>query len=248
MITRHHIVLALLCALIASSSLLFSSPVSVIIISAGTGIGSFLPDIHMSRPRRSLFLVPAWLIVQIPRQFCISILCRIYAALGYPVEDPADKRLTHSLPGILFIGLCAAMVLSPLVLLAPPAAAGGTVLFLCGLFLGMGLHLSEDLCTRKGIFPLFPFSPAKVAGSIRPCDTADPRITWYHLLHVLVLIFVLVMDTSSILPPFLLVPVSIAGVVLCAGTMIVSSDVTFREDPGMAGRVVPSLSQSPDRL
>ena len=248
MITRHHIVLAILCALITCSSFLFTSSISVLIICAGTGVGAFLPDIHMSRPKKVSLLVPAWIAVQIPRQICIALIGRIYTGLGYPVEDPADKRLTHSLPGILFIGVCAVVVLSPLVLLAPPAMAGGTVLFLCGLLFGMGLHLAEDLCTRKGIFPLFPFSTTKVAGSIRPCDFSDPRITRFHIQHAMVLILILAVDASGILPPFLLVPASFFGIILCVCAMIGTSEVTLRHDPGTAGRAVPSLSQSPDKL
>lgn len=248
MITRHHIVLSLLGALIVCSSFIFSSPVSVLFICAGSVIGAIIPDIHMSRPKRSVLLVPAWVIVQIPRRFCMSVLCRIYAITGYPIEDPAGKRLTHSLPGILFIGVCAYLALSLPIFLAPPVIAGDAALFLCGMFLGMGMHLAQDICTRKGICLLFPFHRNKMAGSIRPCDFDDPRIAWFHIQHAMVLLLIFAVDTSGILPSFLLVPVSVAGLVLAVGVMIGFSDVTFLEEHGTPGWAMAAPSQSPGRL
>ena len=156
MITRHHLALALICALIVFSPLIFSNPLIVAIIGAGTCLGAILPDIHMSRPKHFSLRTLAWGVVQIPKILCALALGRIYARWGDPISDPSDKRLTHSLPGVLFIATCASVFLYIPALLANSAYAGYIGLFLGGIFLGMGLHLAEDLCTRKGIFPFFP--------------------------------------------------------------------------------------------
>jgi UDP-N-acetylmuramyl pentapeptide phosphotransferase/UDP-N-acetylglucosamine-1-phosphate transferase len=176
-------------------------------------------------------------------------LCRIYQFLGFPVKEPADKRLTHSLPGILFMGGSAVLLLFIPVLLVFPAYTTEAGLFMCGLFLGMGLHLAEDLCTRKGISPFFPFSQVMIAGSIRPCDRTDPRIGWYHLQHGAVLLAILACEGYGILSPALALPISFAGIAACLGFMVYSSDITVRQEAGTSGRVtVPSPAQSPGRI
>ncbi|MFY9749750.1 MAG: metal-dependent hydrolase [Methanoregula sp.] len=237
MITRHHIALALICALIVCSSFVFKNPLLVIIFCFGTCIGAILPDIHMSRPKKFVFRTLAWLVVQLPRQLCAPVLCRISACTGYPATGPSDKRLTHSIPGILFITACAGLFLYVPAISVDRAVAGDVALFLAGLLLGMGLHLAEDLCTRKGIFPFFPFSREKIAGSIRPCDETDPRISWYHIQHGSILLLLLFLESTGIIAPALALPVSLAGLTACLGIMVYFSDVAIRKDPGPAGTV-----------
>ncbi|MGA2104990.1 metal-dependent hydrolase [Methanoregula sp.] len=236
MITRHHLALALICALIVFSPLIFSNPLIVAIIGAGTCLGAILPDIHMSRPKHFSLRTLAWGVVQIPKILCALALGRIYARWGDPISDPSDKRLTHSLPGVLFIATCASVFLYIPALLANSAYAGYIGLFLGGIFLGMGLHLAEDLCTRKGIFPFFPFSVMKVAGSIRPCDQKDSRITRYHIQGCVVLGILILVENSGLIPPDLVFLISITGLAACLGIMIYSSDVTINQDPAPASR------------
>jgi hypothetical protein len=245
MITRHHLALALMCALILGSAFFLSNPLMMVLVIAGTCIGVLLPDIHMTRPNHLTFRTLAWLIVQFPRRICTPLLCRIYAHTHHPVPDPSDKRLTHSIPGVLFIGSCMGA------LLYIPAYAAGSVLavpaaiFMSGVLLGMGLHLAEDLCTRKGIFPFFPFGPWTVAGSIRPCDRTDPRIARYHFQHCTVLLIFVGLESLGILAHALFLPLSIAGVGICLGMMVYFSEVSIRQNPGLLGKVnVSSPSKS----
>ncbi|MDD1701490.1 MAG: metal-dependent hydrolase [Methanoregula sp.] len=226
--------LALMCSLIVCSSFFFSNPELMVLVTAGTCIGVLLPDIHMTRPKRLKLRSFAWLIVQFPRQICAPLLCRIYAYTHHPVQDPGDKRLIHSVPGALFVFACTATIL-----LVPASAAGNPVVtgmatvFLAGVLLGICLHLLEDLCTRKGIFPLFPFSPWTVAGSIRPCDRTDPRIGQYHIQHCTVLLVFFGLDSLGILAPSLFILLSIAGLSICLGTMVWLSDISIRKSGRM---------------
>jgi hypothetical protein len=249
MITRHHLALALICTFIVCSFLIFSNPLIVAVIGTGACMGAILPDIHMSRPRQITFRTVAWFIVQFPRWLCVLVLDRIYACLRHPVLDPFDKRLTHSIPGVLFIVACTGVFLYLIATLINGESAGYMGIFLGGVFLGMGLHLAEDLCTRKGIFPFFPFSMMKISGSIRPCDQKDPRIMWYHIQGCIALVILLMLENFGMMLPDLAFPVSVAGLATCIGIMIYSSDVTISQDPGSTSRqVIPLTSQSEGRL
>jgi len=246
MITRHHMALALMCALILCSAFFLSNPLMMALVIAGTCIGVLLPDIQMTRPKHHTLRTVAWIIVQFPRRIYAPALCRIYSHTRYPVTDPADKRLIHSIPGVLFVYACTC------VLLFIPSYATGNVLitrsaaaFLGGVILGMGLHLVEDLCTRKGIFPFFPFSPWMVSGSIRPCDKTDPRIAQYHIQHCTVLLVFFGLDNLGILVPELFLPLSIAGLGICLGTMVYFSEISIRCDPESTGDVkIPTPAKS----
>lgn len=229
MITRHHLALALMCALIVSSAFFFSNPGLMLLVTAGTCIGVLLPDIHMTRPKHFKLRSFAWLIVQFPRRICAPILCRIYAHTYHPVQDPGDKRLIHSLPGALFVFACtAALLLVPTYVIGNSFVTGEIFVFLAGVILGISLHLIEDLCTRKGIFPLFPFSAWTIAGSIRPCDRTDPRIGQYHIQHCTVLLVFFGLDSTGLLAPPMFMLLSVFGLSVCLATMIWFSDVAVR--------------------
>src|SRR5208337_3537019 len=130
----------------------------------------------------------------------------------YPVPDPADKRMTHSLPGVLFIFVFTGAFLSIPALLVDRALAGWIA-----------------------IFPFFPFSSRAVAGSIRPCDRTDPRIARYHIQHGTVLIVLFWLASEGVLAPALFLPLSVAGIGICLGTMVYFSEVSVRRDSGLAG-------------
>lgn len=229
MITRHHLALALMCALIVCSAFFFSNPGLMLLVTAGTCIGVLLPDIHMTRPKHFKLRTIAWLIVQFPRRICAPLLCRIYAHTHYPVQDPGDKRLIHSLPGVLFVFACtAALLLIPAYIIGDSFVTHAAVVFLAGVLLGISLHLIEDLCTRKGIFPLFPFSLWTIAGSIRPCDKTDPRIGQYHIQHCTVLLVIFGLDSTGLLAPPQFMLLSVLGLSVCLVTMIWLSDAAVR--------------------
>jgi hypothetical protein len=228
MITRHHLALALMCALIISSAFFFSNPGLVCFVTAGTCIGVLLPDIHMTRPKHFKFRSLAWLIVQFPRRIYAPLLYQIYAYMHHPVQGPGDKRLSHSLPGAFFFFACtAALLLIPVSVLKNASVTDAIFVFLAGVLLGILLHLIEDLCTRKGIFPCFPFSIATVTGTIRPCDMIDLRIGQYHIQHCAVLLTLFVIDAAGILSSLWVMSLSIAGLLFCQVTMIGFSEVTI---------------------
>lgn len=230
MITRHHVGLALMCALILTSPIWFTEPVLSLIIVIGTCIGVILPDIQMSRPKHIGPRVPAWIVVRFSRCLVTPLMCRIYGVLGFPGLDPADKRLTHSVSGIFFIFAFVAIPIYGVLYAAGSAVAfPWAVAFLAGLLLGLILHLIEDLCTLKGIFPAYPFRDWRLSGTIRPCNKADPRIGRYHVQHFLVLLFFFGLERMEISAPVGTVTtiLSFLGVFVCTQLMIFSSQVTL---------------------
>lgn len=143
-----------------------------------------------------------------------------------------DKRLTHSVPGIFFLWLIlAAVLLIPVMLAMGSTARYLMAAFLGGVMLGLVLHLLQDLCTRKGITPLFPFSTVKVAGSIRPCNTTDRRIAQFHFFHCSVagiLTGLQIIGDWQVTPSL---PLCILALGSCLGMMIWSSDVELPHEP-----------------
>ena len=124
MITRHHVALTILCTLILCSALVPSDPVLILVICAGACTGAILPDIQMKKPQGFQIRTVAWMVSRFS-----SILCHTsyLPAVSYPdgahACDPGDKRLTHSVPGILFLwAVLAAFLLVPAFIIrqAPP--------------------------------------------------------------------------------------------------------------------------------
>jgi hypothetical protein len=160
------------------------------------------------------------------------VICLAYHATSGGIYDPADKRVTHSVPGILFIGaVCTAFLVLPAFILMGSAALYLPVAFLGGVMLGMVLHLLEDMCTRKGITPLFPFSRIKISGSIRPCDSTDLRIAQFHFYHCSIAGIILGFQFLGTWPGASSVPVCLFALGSCVGMMIWSSDVKLSSAP-----------------
>jgi membrane-bound metal-dependent hydrolase YbcI (DUF457 family) len=190
MLTRHHVVLGLLCSFIPGSAIAETDPFLAILFITGCGIGLVLPDIHMKRPRTSRLRMVAWWIVQTGRWICLPVMCRVYRWRLTTVCEWNDKRLTHSIPGVFFyFSILSGIAYVPLFFFKNNIPAPMIMGFLGGLLTGMLLHLTEDLCTRKGITPVYPFDGTKIVGSIRPCDVLDNRILRYHIHHGTVLFF-----------------------------------------------------------
>jgi len=237
MITRHHVVLALICSLIIGGAIAGFDPVLVFIMATGTVIGVLLPDIQMSRPKKTCFRTIAWHIVQAGKIACIPLMCGSYRAmLGITIE-PDDKRLTHSLPGVAWYFVILAGILCAPVLIFNLPLPVGLLVFLGGLFLGLVLHLIEDLCTRKGISVFFPFSEHRIKGSIRPCDLGDPRIRRFQIQHCSILVILFVFLATGTWPAGVLIASGFAGFSVCIGSMILQSDV--RIEYGAGGNSAP---------
>lgn len=238
-----------MCALIIAGALFLSEPFLLLLFVAGTCTGVLLPDIHMSRPKSMNFRSIAWLLVQFPRRVCTPLLCRVYAGAGLPDHDPSDKRLTHAIPGTLFVFACTCAVLYiPALFTGSGIVKEAVLVFLSGILLGMALHLVEDLCTRKGIFPLYPFRPENIAGSIRPCDRTDPRIGQYHIQHCMVLAGFFGLESLGLLAPGLFLPVSILSIGICLGTMVYLSEVSLKAPSAMQGTSgLPAPARAPGK-
>jgi membrane-bound metal-dependent hydrolase YbcI (DUF457 family) len=234
MITRHHVALTILCTLILCSALVPSDPILIPAICAGACTGAILPDIQMKKPQDFRTRTVAWMVSRFTSIVVTPLLCRLYHTMGWQANNHWDKRLTHSIPGILFLWtVLAAFLLVPAFIIIGGTALYLSVAFLCGVMSGMVLHLIGDMCTRKGITPLFPFSTMTVSGSIRPCDITDRRIAQFHFYHYSVAGIILGSRYLGSGEGIALVPLCIFGIGSCLGMMIWSSDVSIsRECPG----------------
>jgi membrane-bound metal-dependent hydrolase YbcI (DUF457 family) len=228
MITRHHVTLVILCTAILCSALVPSDPVLILVICLGACTGAILPDIQMKKPQGVQIRTIAWMITRFSRIICTPLICRLYHAFSGHTFQPMDKRLTHSVPGILFLWtIVAAFLLIASLILMSSAALYLPAALLCGVMLGMVLHLVEDLCTRKGITPLFPFSTTRISGSIRPCDTSDRRIAQFHFYHCSVAGIIIGFQFLGNWQGASSVPVCLFALGSCLGMMIWSSDVSI---------------------
>lgn len=224
--------LGLLCSLIPGSVIAGSDPVLAFLLATGTLIGIILPDIHMKRPKETSLLSVAWMVVRAGRLICVPLLCRVYRGL-FGIDCPTDdKRLTHSLIGVFWYSV----VLSGIVFgLALPSGDPRVVLpatgFAAGLVFGLLLHLVQDACTKKGIFPLYPFTETRLTGSIRPCDVMDRRITGFHVYHSTVLFFFMLIQSAATVPVYSMVGFGIFSLGLCNVTMVWQSETRIEYPP-----------------
>lgn len=238
MITRHHLALSLICGLFPCIALGGSDSGILLSMLAGMGLGAILPDIHMKRPAKTRLLTGAWYLVQTGRKTVIPLMCRLLSLFWGIQTSHDNKRLTHSLPGIaLFAVLYTSPVLAVSILLSGHYIGFALVAFSAGIFLGMIVHLVQDLCTRKGIVPLYPLSAMTVHGSIRPCDVHDPRIPQFHIQHVLILFLFQIALLLDILPDPATLSCGFLCVALCIVSMIWQSEVKVNRDAGLPSLV-----------
>jgi len=228
MITRHHLVLALLATLILGIAIFPEDVISLGMLVLGACIGAVLPDIHMSKPKRMGFRTVCWDTTRFTACICIPVLCIACFYLFGANLCPSDKRLTHSIPGFLVVGAVVAavpMIAQQFITVPPPLLA-----FVSGILCGFFLHLLEDLCTKKGITPLYPFRTIRVAGSIRPCDQSDSRIRHYLVHHGCMAFAVVSLDGTVHYSRFVSLEVSLAALFLCLALMVFFSDVHIEPD------------------
>ena len=232
MITRHHVALVILCTVILCGALVPSDPVLISVICLGSLVGAILPDIQMKKPQVFQIRTLAWVITRFSSIICTPVICWLYHAQYRRTFDHGDKRLTHSIPGIIFLGMFfGAFLLLPAFVLASSSAGYLSSALFCGVMLGLILHLIEDLCTRKGITPLFPFSAVRISGSIRPCDTADRRIAQFHFYHCSVAGIILGFQFLGTWQGIASEPVCLFALVSCLGMMCWSSDICISGEP-----------------
>jgi len=217
--------LALMCILIISSAAMRLDPILVGILIVGTCTGVILPDIHMKKPKKTRSKIVAWYIVQIGKQISIPVMCRTYRKLTGKIIEPGDKRLTHSIPGILiYFIILSGIIIIPAILARNNITEFLSVVFMGGIIIGLFLHLVEDLCTQKGISVFFPFNETKVHGSIHPCDIYDNRILRFHIQHGFILGIILILQVTA-QSTGLLYFCGFLGICICIFSMVYQSDV-----------------------
>lgn len=223
MITRHHLVLVLMGTLILGIALFPTNMAALGMLALGACTGAVLPDIHMTRPKRFGLRSISWAITRFSAGICIPVLCAtFYRSCGLNL-CPSDKRLTHSVPGFLVVGAVVATV--PLLALQFFPVPLPLPAFVAGILCGFALHLIEDVCTKKGITPLYPFSTVRIAGSIRPCDQTDSRIGRYHVHHGCMAIAIFGLQSILHWQGPLSLEVSLLGLLSCLALMVFLSDV-----------------------
>lgn len=226
MITRHHLALAGLGTAILVAAFGISDPVQFLLVILGSSLGAVLPDFHMKKPRTAKMRMPAWYIAQFSARFCVPVIFWVYHSLFGKTVDPRDKKMTHTIPGILLLfGIIAVLSLVPFLIFRLP----GITAFLSGLFFGLTLHLLTDLCCKKPLSPFHPFSNVCVSGSIRPCDRSDPRVLRFILCNGAVFIFVMIIRYAGT-GDFPVPVMGLTSFILCQGVMIAQSDVTVSPD------------------
>jgi len=226
MLTRHHIVLGLLCSFILGSAIAVFDPFLAVLVTAGTAIGVILPDIHMKQPKKSIPLMIAWGIVQAGRLICIPVMGTLYSRFFNIAAEPGDKRLTHSIPGVFLYFTILAGIAYVLVSLFKNYIPVSLVMgFLGGILLGMLLHLAEDLCTRKGISPFYPLNDTRIFGSIRPCDVLDNRVLLFHIYHGSILFLFLIFQFAMNWSVYDRIAFGFLGIGMCIVSMVCQSDV-----------------------
>lgn len=227
MITRHHISLACGSTIMMYLPLVMGNPLMLPVLVAGVGIGAVLPDIQMKKPGTFSLLYLVWFLVQIFKRSVLKIYIALCASiLGFQPEAD-DKRLTHSIPGLLFLaGLIATTNLFAIAVFPSGPALFCMRLLSAGILIGLIFHFLEDLCTMKGLCIMYPFDEScRIAGSIRPCNQDDNRIRHFHILTIFTIAIIIALFGSGLCPENLMWPVSIGSLLACTGMMVHRADV-----------------------
>jgi hypothetical protein len=218
--------LVLICSMIVSSVIVRVDLVAAVMVTAGAGAGAILPDVQMKRPKNSPLRKIAWGIVQAGRYICMPIISTVFQRFFNTPAESNDKRLTHSVIGaFLYFSILAAIALCPIILFPAKVPVLPIMALIAGLLVGIGLHLTEDMCCRRGILPFYPFSSVMIYGSIRPCDILDPRILGFHIYHGIILFFFMILIDAINLPVTVMLSCSLAAVGICVTSMCWQAEV-----------------------
>ena len=235
MITRHHLILVLMCTLIMGVAFFPSDVIHLGMLAAGSCAGAVLPDVHMKKPKQAGLRTIAFYLSRFTVFFCSPVLIRLCHAVNGLSLNPSDKRLSHSVPGIVIIGgMVAGISVAPFLLFHLTPVPPLLIALVAGVLAGLTFHLIQDSCTRKGFSPLFPFSFMQISGSIRPCDRSDTRIAKFQFHHCSMAAAIVVLHPAELLPGSTSVLLSLLALCSCIAMMIWLSDVRIeiRHLPG----------------
>jgi hypothetical protein len=227
MITRHHLGLACGGTLILYLPLVFENPFMLPFVIGGVCIGVVLPDIQMKRPGQFTALSLVWLLVRLFKSTVLRVYILLCKCIFIKQPLPEDKRLTHSLPGLFFLtGLIVSIIFLITAVFPPyPGLHYIRVLF-ASIIIGLLFHFLEDICTKKGLCLMYPFNETYlISGSIRPCNTDDFRIRYFHILTSLVIIGIILFYWTINSPEYLKWVVSIGAITACTVMMLHYADV-----------------------
>ena len=227
MITRHHISLACGSTLLMYLPFALDNPFMLAVLVIGTGIGAVIPDIQMKRPKDLSLLYIVWFLVQVFKKTLLQIYITLCAlVLGFRPEAD-DKRLTHSVPGLLYLAVVITLLNVLAIALFPSGLAVHILRILsAGILIGLVFHFLEDVCTMKGLCIMYPFDEScRIAGSIRPCNREDLRIRRFHLMTAGAIGLVVLLFGTGICPENLMWPLSMAALFVCTAMMILHADV-----------------------
>lgn len=165
-------------------------PVVLLLAIAGVFIGSMAPDadaeeaaiLHglrggkgtVKQIRRHTVLGLPWFgyIIRYLIYFPVSALLWV-VSLGR--IRPHHRGILHSFTGILAVSAIFLTYLWILLSWAGFSPGPLVLVFGAGFFAGCCLHLLEDSCTRSGIAWAYPFSKARISGSITQANKKEKR-------------------------------------------------------------------------
>ncbi len=227
MITRHHLGLAFGSMLILYFPVIFADFVVLAAIASGVCIGVVLPDIQMKKPRTFRALSLAWILVQVFKRTVLYLNIHLYQYIFRIQPESDDKRLTHSLPGVVFLtGMIVCILVIIMWAFPAPLATHSLKFFLAGIIAGLVFHFLEDTCTKKGMYPFYPFNETyHISGSIQPCNTKDPRIRLFHIQAIAIVVAIILLYGSGLCPEYLKWPVSVSAMGICILLMIYKAEV-----------------------
>lgn len=239
MLGRHHLLLSVATVSLVVAPLFIHHPLPVLLVLAGTAIGSVIPD--ADSPDATVFhqevrglngsageplqavaaFFPAF--GYVTKYLIYKPAVKLYDSLVFEEYDIEERHrgFLHS-----FLGLGTATVITGIYLVAILLVLGLSVTlsllaFLAAYLVGALLHLAEDSCTKTGIQWNYPFQEWELKGQLT--TTATPEDVKYQngflvLLGSLAGSSFLLSATTTDIPPIAL---SLFGAVLAAVLWVV---------------------------
>lgn len=192
MLGRHHVSLSVATVALVVLPLFSLYPMLTLIALVGTAIGSLIPDadspdaaIFHSEVRgvNDLLNAPAVLYPvfgYVTKYLIYKPVVNFYDTVVFNQYDIGERHrgFLHSFLGLVTLTVVTGLYLLPILFVLDLLSIIGLGVFLAAYFVGAGLHLVEDSCTKSGIQWNFPFQSWKVRG--RLTTTARPEDTKYQ--------------------------------------------------------------------